>query len=221
MNPQYPCFSLTDDADVPQAFSDVADRIDLLESTNQIPTSTADSLRAIQSTLQIGYGAVDAQLSPFLARLPSGTGTAVVSYANAGRVLEYGGEVGLGWRLTDEWRFDLAYGLFEFSVKEAPVSDLTPNSPTHRGSVSMGYQGRQGFDGMVTFRFSSGHQWTAGVFDGWVPARQTFDLSLGYAINNNVRVFALGTNILDQERFQMFGGSVIGRRIMAGATANF
>ncbi len=116
---------------------------------------------------------------------------------------------------------DLAYGLFEFSVKEAPVSDLTPNSPTHRGSVSMGYQGRQGFDGMVTFRFSSGHQWTAGVFDGWVPARQTFDLSLGYAINNNVRVFALGTNILDQERFQMFGGSVIGRRIMAGATANF
>ena len=46
-------------------------------------------------------------------------------------------------------------------------------------------------------------------------------LGAGYRINNNVRVHATATNLFDQQRFQMFGGSVIGRRVLGGITASF
>ncbi len=221
VNPQYPCYSLTQDVNVPQDLAAIRTRIDSLESAGQITPADATTLRTEAGRLGVVYGAIDRQLSSFLATLPTGSRTAVVSYANAGRVLEYGGEVGLGVSISNEVRLDAAYGLFEFTVREAPVDELIPNSPTHRGSVRVGYQGRQGLDASATFRFSSGHEWVAGVFDGWVPARQTVDMSLGYAINNNVRAFVIGTNILDQERFHLFGGSVVGRRILAGVTTTF
>jgi hypothetical protein len=34
-------------------------------------------------------------------------------------------------------------------------------------------------------------------------------------------VHATATNVLDQERFQLYGGSVIRRRVLGGLTANF
>ncbi len=221
VNDQYPCYSLTDEVNVPQNLADISARIDLLESTGQIPTSTADSLRGIATRIGVGYGAVDRQLSPFLATLPTGSRTAIVSYANAGRVLEYGAELGIGARITDEWRADASYGYIKVLVRDAPIDELIPNTPSHRGSLGVMYQGRQGFDGSITFRFSTGYEWAAGVFLGWVPSRQTFDMNLGYVINNNVRVFLSGLNILDQQRFQMYGGSVVGRRILAGVTTTF
>jgi hypothetical protein len=46
-------------------------------------------------------------------------------------------------------------------------------------------------------------------------------VSAGYRINNYVRIHATATNLFDQQRFQLFGGSVIGRRILGGVTASF
>ncbi len=66
-----------------------------------------------------------------------------------------------------------------------------------------------------------GFPWAAGVFAGYVPARQSLDASAGYAVNNNVRLHVTATNVFDQQRFQLFGGSVIGRRVIGGITANF
>jgi hypothetical protein len=34
-------------------------------------------------------------------------------------------------------------------------------------------------------------------------------------------VYANATNLLDQQRFQVYGGSVIGRRVLAGMTSTF
>ena len=59
------------------------------------------------------------------------------------------------------------------------------------------------------------------VFAGRIRSRQSVDVNLGYRYNNNARVFASATNLLDQERFQLYGGSVIGRRILGGVTATF
>ena len=47
------------------------------------------------------------------------------------------------------------------------------------------------------------------------------DVNLGYRINNNLRPFAAVTNLLDKRLFQLYGGSVIGRRILGGVTATF
>jgi outer membrane receptor protein involved in Fe transport len=54
-----------------------------------------------------------------------------------------------------------------------------------------------------------------------VPSAEVLNLSAGYRINSYIRVHATGTNLLDQERFQLYGGSVIGRRVLAGVTTTF
>ena len=54
-----------------------------------------------------------------------------------------------------------------------------------------------------------------------MPASEFVNLSAGYRVNNYFRIHATATNLLDQERFQMYGGSVIGRRVLGGVTANF
>ena len=47
------------------------------------------------------------------------------------------------------------------------------------------------------------------------------NLSAGFRVNNNFRIHGTATNLLDQKRFQLYGGSVIGRRVLGGITANF
>jgi hypothetical protein len=46
-------------------------------------------------------------------------------------------------------------------------------------------------------------------------------LGAGFRVNNNLRIHGTATNVLDQKRFQLYGGSVIGRRVLGGLTANF
>ncbi len=70
-------------------------------------------------------------------------------------------------------------------------------------------------------RLVDGYAWAVGIYRGYVPPSQTANLSAGYRISENLRINATGTNILNQQRFQMFGGSVIGRRVLAGVTATF
>jgi outer membrane receptor for ferrienterochelin and colicin len=54
-----------------------------------------------------------------------------------------------------------------------------------------------------------------------VPASEFVTLGAGYRISNNLRIHATATNLLDQQRFQLYGGSVIRRRVLGGVTANF
>jgi outer membrane receptor protein involved in Fe transport len=98
---------------------------------------------------------------------------------------------------------------------------LLPNTPGKKMTVSVSYAGRQGFDGNVTVRLVDGYPWAAGVFQGYVPAAELITLSAGYQISNYVRLHATATNLLDQQRYQLFGGSVIGRRLLGGVTASF
>jgi hypothetical protein len=56
------------------------------------------------------------------------------------------------------------------------------------------------------------------VYAGRIPSSQLVDLRAGVRLRRDLRFHAIATNIFAQERFQMYGGSVIGRRIMAGLT---
>ena len=87
--------------------------------------------------------------------------------------------------------------------------------------ISLAYAGRQGIDAGVDARIVSGYHWTTGVWDGEIPASQMVNLSAGYRINPHLRVYVTATNLFDQQRFQVYGGSVIGRRVLAGATSTF
>lgn len=217
---QYPTFSLTDGVNVPAELAALDARLALLGLPANHP------LRAPIPQLQAGYGAVKAgttiQGANALATLPDGSRAIVLSYGNAGRVTERGVELGLGYQLTPEIRGDVSFTGFDFTVKSQREGDqLVPNTPGKKGTLSLSYAGQQGLDANVTVRLVDGYAWSAGVFQGYVPSNEFVNVSAGYRINNFFRVHATATNLLDQQRFQLYGGSVIGRRVLGGITAAF
>ena len=153
----------------------------------------------------------------------TGGNTAIIlSYGNAGEVRERGYEVGIGYQITDQIRTDLSFSGFDFEVRAQQVGDqLVPNTPSKKANLALSYFDEQGFDANVSLRLVDGYSWAAGIFAGYVPAAELLNIGLGYRVNNYLRIHATGTNLLDQERFQLYGGSVIGRRIIGGITANF
>jgi iron complex outermembrane receptor protein len=148
----------------------------------------------------------------------------VLSYTNAGQVDQYGAELGVGVQVTDEVRADATLSLFDFEVEagsQAVGDQLLANTPSKKGTLGVSYAGRQGLDLGASVRLVDSYDWAAGVFIGEVPSSQSVDVNAGYRINHNFRVFALATNVFDQERYHLFGGSVIGRRVLGGITVQF
>jgi outer membrane receptor for ferrienterochelin and colicins len=148
----------------------------------------------------------------------------VVSYGNAGEAEEYGIELGAGLQVTDEIQLQGNYTLFDFEVDTTTVATgdrLVPNTPEHKLNLAASYRGDNGIDLRVAARFVSSYDWAAGTFVGTIPSSETVDVSAGYQVNGWLRVHAVATNVFDQQRYQVYGGSVIGRRMIAGVTATF
>jgi iron complex outermembrane receptor protein len=228
VNPAFPSFSLTTGVDLPGELNAIDQRIQQLQQGGAITPQQAAALRAPIPQLLGGYGllstATRIQGGNALATLPDGSRAIVLSYTNAGRVTERGIELGLGYQFTPEVRGDVSFTGFDFDVDEeeqAAGDQLLPNTPSKKATVSVSYAGQQGFDGNVTLRLVDGYQWAAGIFSGYVPSSEFLNLSAGYRVNNYFRIHATATNLFDQQRFQMYGGSVIGRRVLGGITANF
>jgi outer membrane receptor protein involved in Fe transport len=59
------------------------------------------------------------------------------------------------------------------------------------------------------------------VVVGYVPAQELLNASVGYRVNNFLRLSATATNLLDQQRFSLYGGAVVGRRVLAQVEAHF
>ncbi|MEE8251771.1 MAG: TonB-dependent receptor, partial [Gemmatimonadales bacterium] len=159
-----------------------------------------------------------------LTRLADGSTAIVVSYTNAGEVTERGIEISGGVLVSDEVQISGSYTFFDFDVDATTVAvgdQLLPNTPKHKGTVSLSYSGRQGLDLGITARLVESFTWAAGVFSGFIPSSQTVNLNAGYRVNQNLRVHALATNVFDQLRYHLYGGSVNGRRVMGGITATF
>lgn len=217
---QYPTYALDQEVNVPADLATLDARLAGLGLPPDHP------LRAAIPQLLAGYGLVQAgtrvQGVNALATLPDGSRAIVLSYTNAGKVTERGVEVGLGYQFTPEIRGDVSFTGFDFTVKSQQVGDqLLPNTPSKKASLSLSYAGEQGIDANLTVRLVDGYEWAAGVFQGYVPSNEFVNLSAGYRINNYVRVHATATNLFDQKRFQLYGGSVIGRRVLGGITATF
>jgi outer membrane receptor protein involved in Fe transport len=220
VNPAFPTFQLTDGGlNVP---ADLAAMDARLASFGLPPNHP---LRAPIPLLQAGYAATVAGTTisgvPALATLPDGSRAVVLSYTNAGRVTERGIELGLGYQLTPELRADVSFTGFDFTVKSQAAGDqLLPNTPSKKANLGLSYVGER-FDANASLRLIDGYQWAAGVFQGYVPSSEFLNVSAGLRLNNNLRIHGTATNVLDEKRFQLYGGSVIGRRVLGGITANF
>jgi iron complex outermembrane recepter protein len=217
---QFPSYALDSEVNLPAELATLDGRL----AGAGLPAN--HPLRAAIPQLLAGYGAVQAGTriggANALATLPDGSRAIVLSYTNAGKVTERGVEVGLGYQLTPEFRGDVTFTGFDFTVKSQAVGDqLVPNTPSKKASASLSYAGQQGVDANVTVRLVDGYQWAAGVFQGYVPSNEFVNVSAGYRVNNYFRIHATATNLFDQKRFQLYGGSVIGRRVLGGITAAF
>jgi outer membrane receptor for ferrienterochelin and colicins len=226
VNPAFPSFNLTDGVNLPAELTALDQRIQQLQQGGQLTAQQAAALRAPIPVLLGGYSQLAAgtqiQGANALATLPDGSRAVVLSYSNAGKVTERGVEVGVGYQFTPEIRADASFTGFDFTVKSQAAGDqLVPNTPSKKATLSVTYAGQQGLDANVTLRLVDGYQWAAGIFQGYIPSSEFVNLSAGYRINNYLRIHAMATNLLDQERFQLYGGSVIGRRVLGGITASF
>lgn len=189
-------------------------------SPTQVPAQFRPALEAAVRQQLLAAG--QALAANALTRLADGSTAIVVSYGNAGKVDEKGVEFGASIAVTDEIRLGGNYTFFDFTVKDSLTGDvLTPNTPKHKGTLEASYGGAMGLDIGLRARFVDKFSWNTGVFAGPVPAQQTIDANASYRINNYVRVNVIATNVLDQKRYQMWGGSIIGRRVLGGVTATF
>jgi outer membrane receptor protein involved in Fe transport len=220
VNPRFQTFQLTDGGlNVP---ADLAAMDARLASFGLPPTHP---LRAPIPALQAGYSGVLAGTTiggaPALVTLADGSRAVVLSYSNAGEVTERGVELGLGYRFSPEIRADVSFTGFDFEVQSQQAGDqLLPNTPSKKATLGATYTGER-LDGNVTLRLIDGYQWAAGVFQGYVPAAELLNVSLGFQISENLRIQGTATNVLDQEHFQLYGGSVLRRRVLGGLTATF
>ena len=182
-----------------------------------LPADTAAVVAAVRNAL----ASLPNTVRNGLTRLPDGTTAIILSYGNVGTVDEWGVELGSSVSLTRALTFSASYTWYDFAIRSGDAAFLVPNTPHHKGSVALDYAGRQGVTVGVDARIVAGYHWTSGIWDGDVPASQIVNVRAGYRINPHLRVYANATDLLDQQRFQFYGGSVIGRRVLAGMTSTF
>jgi outer membrane receptor for ferrienterochelin and colicins len=159
-----------------------------------------------------------------LTRLQDGSTAIVLSVGNAGRAHEGGVEVGADFKVSEALDLQANYSWFSADVDASslvPGTVVLPNTPGHKANFGVAYRNRWGLDARLWMRIVSGYDWAAGTFVGRVPPSQTVDASAGYIVNGNLRLHAVVTNLFDQRRYYFYGGSVIGRRVLAGVTAYF
>ncbi len=220
VNPEFPQYLYSDGGtDVPAYLAAIAARAAALPA-GAIPEAQRQAIIGGAQILRTNYDALVAGTQSLLATV-EGRRALVVSYTNAGKVRERGLETGVSMQISDTFRAEASYALFHFEVEEASIGTdaLLPNTPKHKGALTALYQNGRGLDLSGTLRMVSGYQWAAGVFTGYVPASQIVNANASWRAAPRLKLFVTGTNVLDQQRFQIYGGSVIGRRVIGGVTA--
>lgn len=177
---------------------------------------------ALQPTI---LGAIQQALGnnfPLFSTLPDGSQAFVLSYTNAGKVNEWGLELGVNYYITDEILLKGNWTYFDFDVKDQVVGDvLLSNTPQNKFNLGLSYDGAQGIDFGITLKYVEGYEWAAGVFQGKIPEYTLVNLAGGYKVNRSVRLGLTITNLLDNGHYEIFGGSLIGRRALGSVTVEF
>jgi len=145
------------------------------------------------------------------------------SYNNAGKVNEYGFEVSANYYLMDEIVINANYSFFEFDVIEKDPNDyLLPNSPKYRISGGITYYHEEGHDVSIQAKHVPTFPWAAGVFrDGDVLEYTMVNVGGTYRVTNFFSLNLNVTNVLNQEHYEILGGSLLQRRALLTASVTF
>lgn len=144
------------------------------------------------------------------------------SYGNAGKVNEAGFEIAANYYFSDHWHVDANYSQFSFEVLEKAQNDiLIPNSPDYKMNIGLTYSHSAGHEVNVSFKYVPGFDWAAGIYRGPIKPYTLVNLSGTYVLSSTFSANLNVSNLLDKEHYQIFGGSLLGRRAMVTLTAGF
>jgi outer membrane receptor protein involved in Fe transport len=140
---------------------------------------------------------------------------ALLTFGNFGEATDRGIELGVTAWVRPEWRVESSVTLMSFNVKsQAAESVISPNVPSRQFSAGTTYAGRR-FSASGTIRAVNAFDWNSGVFAGPVPAYAVVDAAAGFTVRHGWRVDVDGANLLDHRHYELFGGSLLGRRVLA------
>lgn len=139
---------------------------------------------------------------------------ALLTFGNFGEATDRGVELGITAWARPDLRFETSLTLMSFNVKsQAAESVISPNVPSRQFSAGATYAGSR-FNGSATVRAVNAFEWNAGVFVGHVPAYAVVDAAAGWKLHKNWRLEADAANLLDHQHYELFGGSLLGRRVL-------
>ncbi len=191
---------------------------DLLPGVNAaFPAWTAPAAvpAAAQGPLQ---QAVMGAVGPALSRLANGNTAFVVSFGNAGRATEEGAELGVAYQATDAVRLDANYAFYSFHLDQpefSPGDTIRSNTPPHTVNLAATYGRPSGLRLRIGWRFEDAYRYRTGTWEAALPSTHAFDINATYPLRDALTVSVTATDILDEQRIHMLGGSVIGRRVLA------
>jgi outer membrane receptor protein involved in Fe transport len=170
-----------------------------------VPTAAAGALEAAVA------GAVGAGLT----RLSNGTTAFVLSTNNFGNATEYGAELGVGAQVQRGFRWDANYTFYGFSIDQASFfkgDTLQPNTPRHSANASATWSDADNWSIRTGVRYEDSFPWRLALWNGKVPSSVNVDVNARMKLPGNTAVNLSVTNLLDQQRFHSYGGSLVGRR---------
>jgi iron complex outermembrane receptor protein len=143
------------------------------------------------------------------------------SYGNAGKVTEAGIEVEASYDVSEAVRLSANYAFFDFDVKEQGANDvLLPNAPGDKFNVGVIYR-KGAVETQIAVKYVPGFEWAAGIFRGRILAYALVNVSASYSFTSAITLSTNITNLLDRSHYEIFGGSLIGRRAVVSLTATF
>ncbi|CAM2067043.1 TonB-dependent receptor [Sulfidibacter corallicola] len=176
----------------------------------------------LAENIGVGLSNYTAGLVPSLGdSIAEGHPVVIVSYTNAGEVDTQGFDIGGQYYVNDNWTILGNYSWFDFDIVDQLLGDsLVPNAPETKFNVGIGYKDDK-WNGTLTYRWVDDFLWSAGVYRGDVPSYEVVDLVLSYNVLDSLRFELNGNNILDDEHYEIFGGSILGRRVHFTANYRF
>ena len=140
---------------------------------------------------------------------------ALVSCTNAGKVNTQGVELDLKYFFNKYLSADFNYTWFDFVVREELLQDpIAPNTPVHRFNFGATYASDR-IDASVQYRWVDDFPWADGIFVGQVKSYNLVNFIANYHFKNG---FSLGINIgnfLNNNHYELFGGDMLRRNIVA------
>jgi outer membrane receptor for ferrienterochelin and colicins len=162
-------------------------------------------------------GAVLGAVGSGLTRLADGRTAFVLSGGNAGRATERGVELEGQWRAGQRWLVDANYAWIGFTINQnsfTPGDTVLSNTPSNTGNASVTYTHGDGTRARVGVRMSDAFNWRNALWIGRVPSMTSVDAVVSRPLNGALRASVAATNLLDQSRYQFFGGSLVRRRVI-------